>query len=137
MDPSERRYTWRSCFVFVILSPLLTFFCAVSVYAAIHIHCQQEANIWVLDYPGATLVSEDYTWLGAYSIGETVRVLYTTDSASDVRRWYITEYRRLGDEGKLRNSGLARIDYRVFDADDREGSFIYLFCNCSDELVLW
>ena len=133
----ERRYNWRGCFIFILLTPFLTAFCTLSIYGGIHLHCQSEANTWVIDYPGATVVSEDYSWVGAYSVGETVRVLYTEDSPNDVRRWYIQQYRDLGDEGKLRNAGLAQIDYRVFEADDREGSFIYLYCDCSNELVLW
>ncbi|PJF23236.1 MAG: hypothetical protein CUN56_01915 [Phototrophicales bacterium] len=130
-------YSWRSCLVVILLMPFGVLILGLVFYTAVHFTCRYDFNTWVIDYPNAEVVEEDYSWLMPYSVGETVRVLYTPDRAATVRSWYNSQYRQLEIDGYTRNNSAARVSWRVVDAQDGEGSLIYIFCSCASRMALW
>lgn len=138
MNPAEKEYNGRGCLFFAVAMPIALFACVLSIYGTVTFHCVTEADRWLLVYPGAEEVDLDYTWLHAYGIGSTVRVLHTPDPTPQVRVWYVEEITRLDEiRSDQRNDGIATVRWNVFEDPDSDGTLIVLSCNCAPELVLW
>lgn len=137
MAPHERPYPKRGCFFIFLFIPLGVFVLGLIFYISMHFGCRSSFDTWVIDYPNAEFVEDEYSWLMPYSIGETVRVLYSPDAPAVVRRWYNAEYRALEDDGHIRSYGAGRVNWQVVTAEDGEGSIIYIFCSCSPRMALW
>lgn len=133
----HRPYPWRGCFLTMLLIPVGVVILGLIFYVSVHLTCRKDFDRWVMNYPNAEIVEEDYSWLMPYSIGETVRVLYSPDPAADVRRWYNAQSRALFDEGHSRAGNTGEVNWRIVDADDDQGSLIYIFCTCSPRMALW
>ena len=106
------------------------------MYFGVGTSCRSHADIWLEDYPNSELVSETYTFLRPFGIGETLRVLYSPDSPNVVRNWYMERDRERDDEGLVRNDGQARVN-RYIRAGDNEGTDIGLESECASQWVLW
>lgn len=130
-----RPYTAKGCFFIMIAIVFGIFGLGTAWYVVVDVSCVTQANRWLPDYPGAEFISEDYTFVRAWGIGETTRVLYTEDDSGTVRAWYSDRYRELDDEGYTRTDATARMRYVVRTADEG-GSVITLLSNCSSGLVL-
>lgn len=61
---------------------------AVTTLAADEV-CHRSANIWIPPYPGAQVISEQYTFARPFGIGATRQMLHTPDELNTVSRWYI------------------------------------------------
>ncbi len=132
----ESRYSNRGCAVAMVLSVIGIFVCAVAIYIAADVSCVRDANTWLVDYPGAELVSEDYTFLRPFGIGVTTRILYTTDPQTQVGMWYRNRDQALNiEQGLSRNTGIAQMRWTAAPAQDRDGTYIRLYSECAPTFV--
>lgn len=127
----------RGCLGFLMASIIGISLCTVTVYGGVEYSCNRDAKEWLVDYPDADLVSEEYSWLRAFGIGRTVRTLYTPDSKNDVIRWYAQHSRELTDQGKTQGDGFARIGWQYITGPDGEGTTIQLSSDCASDMELW
>jgi hypothetical protein len=132
----ESRYSNKGCMIAMFFMLVGIVVCSASIYVAADVSCTNDARTWLEDYPESELITEDYTFFRAFGLGETTRVLYTADHANDVRNWYLTQDRARDAEGLRRNIGIARMNWQVTGADDRdEGSYILLYSECAKNFV--
>jgi hypothetical protein len=136
-DPAETRYPWRSCLVTLVLIPIGVLIVAVLIYIAIDATCTGEADLWLVDYPDAELVSEQYDFVRPFGIGITTRVLHTPDAQSTVRVWYSNQQRETAREGHVPRRQLAIFQWTIGRVPDGDGSQITLYQQCADGLVLF
>lgn len=83
------RYTYRGCFLSVIWIVVGIAVLASLIVFQLDSSCRATSLAALPDYPGATLVYEEYSLLRPWGIGETYRVLRSGDSLNDIRNWYI------------------------------------------------
>ena len=138
VSPDDNRYPITLKW-FVILTTLIlfsTFACIIFLYIAVNQSCMNAAADWLPTYPGAEVVSEEYTWLKPFGIGDTTRIIYTTDGRQDVLGWYAENDNMLEDEGYKRASGFANLYWRLSSASEG-GTNVRLISQCAPALVLW
>lgn len=126
----------RGCLLSTLLMLIGVFGCMGTLYVVADNSCVQAANLWLPDYPGSRLVSQEQTWLRAFGIGETTRILYTTDDAEQVRRWYYQEDITKGSAGQSRDRNIAVLRWTVSPESQTGGALIRLFSSCAPELAL-
>lgn len=132
----ESRYSNKGCAVAMVLSVIGIFVCAVAIYIAADVSCVRDANTWLVDYPGAELVSEEYTFLRPFGIGVTTRILYTPDPQTQVGMWYRSRDREINvEQGLSRNIGVAQMRWTASPATDRDGTIIRLYSECAPTFV--
>ena len=134
----DRRYP-LSIRWFVIISILIfasTFICIFITAIAVDRSCSNAAADWLPTYPGAEVISEEYTWLRPFGIGDTTRILYTPDSRQDVLSWYAGNDRALEEKGYHRTDGHANLYWRL-GSPAGGGTTIRLISQCAPALVLW
>lgn len=123
-------YSVRGCLSMFLVFAVGSLLCMGSVMVAADIGCVNNANTWLPDYPDAELVRQDYTMLRAFGLGETTRILYSTEELGVVRRWYQDTTTQLAVDGKTR-VGVARANWRVTEPDDGNGALIILSQDCA------
>jgi hypothetical protein len=129
---------FRGCFLATLGITLGILICTFSVYVAVDVSCTGDAGRWLPDYPGAEVVSQTYSWLRPFGIGETIRVLYSPDSRRDVVNWYADRDQARVDRGDARDGGPALMRWAIVPpANGASGSTIILTSVCSPELRLW
>ncbi|MEQ8672229.1 MAG: hypothetical protein RLP44_01265 [Aggregatilineales bacterium] len=129
-EGAQSGYSLRGCFTMVVVFLVGITFCMGSVLIAADVSCVSNASTWLPEYPDAELVSQDYTMVRAFGIGETTRILYTEEDLGVVRRWYQDTITDLAVEGKSR-VGVARSNWRVTEPEDGNGSLIILAQDCA------
>lgn len=129
-------YTRRGCLRFFIA--LLVAFSAVVflLYFWVDSTCLSSADTWLNDYPGSTLVSQEYSFVRPFGIGETVRVIYSSTTVNAVRQWYLDEDDVRARRGQSRSDGPAWMRWFADDADDG-GTIVILRSECAKNWVLW
>lgn len=139
MNPAERELGSRGCAISLVIIPVMLFACGFSIFAMVTLHCVDESGRWIIDYPDSEVVSQEHDWLVEWGIGTTSRVLYTPDPPGVVRAWYsgaIVE--KIEQTGDTRGSGVAQIPFPfITEADDGEGTMIFLTCRCAPTLKMW
>jgi len=81
-------------------------------------------------YPGAKVVSENYTFFREFGMGETGIVLHSDDDPEKVRSWYAVT---ISDILKQRGSAgtFGAVKWLVQASDDGKGSDIALYSKCA------
>lgn len=133
----ESRYTAKS-----LIPSLLLIVIGIAVLAALlgyrlDSSCRAQALAALPDYPGATLVSEQYTGLRAWGIGETLRILSSPDTPDTVTGWYRRQPDTWPLPGAAHTEENALVGWNVRD-DGSGGSRIVLAGSCGQGLpVNW
>ena len=101
--------------------------CILATFAVIDTRCSTDIARWIPLYPNAQIVEEEYNFRQR-ATGITSMLLWTTDSADAVRRWYYEQ--RFAESQKDPNRGLATTSFTVQSDTERGGSVIYLYSRC-------
>ncbi|HRF95312.1 MAG TPA: hypothetical protein PLZ51_08955 [Aggregatilineales bacterium] len=134
--PHESTYTTRGCLIVLVMIFIGIFACGGIFYVAVDTSCIGDADLWLIDYPNSRLEQETYSFLRAFGIGRTQRVLYSPDPINAVRGWYMARDKRLIEEGNVKNRGYARVTYLLDVAPDNKGTTIALVSTCANELSI-
>lgn len=95
--------------------------------------CARGARNWLPYYPGAEVISEDYTFVRMWGIGTSQQVLYSTDDLDTVEDWYQDWNRQQGLA--FADRGGAQMAWNVDEADSG-GTTITLRSQCARSLDL-
>ncbi|MDX1992326.1 MAG: hypothetical protein SF029_08055 [bacterium] len=129
-----RQVGWQGCLISSVVILLGIVVLIVGIYIAIDASCVASAEDWLPDYPGSTFVEQDYSWLRAFGIGETQRILYSSDEVEQVRRWYFERDLAKGNAGASRG-GVAALGWAMTAHPD-DGTTIILSSVCARELAV-
>jgi hypothetical protein len=130
-----RQVGWRGCLISSVVILLGITLLIVGIYVAVDASCVASAENWLPDYPGSTFVEQDYSWLRAFGIGETQRILYSTDEVEQVRLWYYRRDIAKGEAGESRAGGVAALNWAMTAHPDG-GTTIILSSVCARELAV-
>lgn len=125
----------RGCLATMLLILVGLLGCIGSLYVLADNSCVNAANVWLPDYPGSRLVSEEYSWLRPFGVGETSRLLITPDDPDQVRRWYYQEDIAKGSRGLSRDRNIAVLRWTVSRDSQTGSAIIRLFSSCAPELA--
>jgi len=131
-----RQTTLKGCLIVGLGMLLGTLACVSVIYIAVDTSCVSSANTWLPDYSGSQLVSEEHSWLRSFGIGETTRILYTTDTSGIVSRWYTRQDILNESQGKSRDGQIAQLRWAVGRDQNTDGAVIALVSRCAPELAL-
>ncbi|MBC7870991.1 MAG: hypothetical protein H7Y09_09155 [Chitinophagaceae bacterium] len=131
-----RRTTSKGCLIVGLGMLLGTLACISVIYFAVDNSCVSSANTWLPDYAGSQLVSEEHSWLRPFGIGETTRILYTTNAFDTVSRWYTRQDILNESQGKSRDGQIAQLRWATGRDQNTDGTVIALVSRCAPELAL-
>ncbi len=136
-DPGYSRvYTWRTWFMFLVIIFVIFSVCGMTVYVGLDVSCYNDAQKWLPDYPDAELVNESHTFVRAFGVGETTRILYTTDDQQTVYDWYFDHDQANNVTGARRDDGIGFMRWTVAE-NDGGGTQIVLYSECSSDIIPW
>ncbi|MEQ8674545.1 MAG: hypothetical protein RLP44_11330 [Aggregatilineales bacterium] len=136
-DPGYKRvYTWRMWVAFMVIIFAIFCICGATVYVGLDVSCYNDAQKWLPDYPDAELLSEDYTFIRAFGVGETTRILFTTDDEDTVEDWYFNRDQTTNATGARRDDGIGFMRWTVREAG-WGGTQIVLYSECSSDIIPW
>jgi hypothetical protein len=92
--------------------------------------CMDNANAWIPQYPGSTVISESHTFLNVFGMGITRMQLKSDDPANKVKRWYLDLHGKVSLENRPFTQ-LAAMGYGVSEDKQNGGSLISLTSDCS------
>lgn len=124
----------RGCLVSWLAIAFGVFLCSGTIYVASDVSCASNAHLWLVDYPGSQLVSQEHSFIRPWGIGETTRVLLSPDPPRDVRMWYNRRDSDLARQGNEKRGGLGTLSWRVSESQEG-GSLIVLHSNCANVLA--
>ncbi len=129
-EHNNSTYTPRGCLLMMGVLSLGVLGCISVLLVSIDVSCHNAAQVELVDYPGSELVSEEWSLLRPFGLGETTRILYSADESREVRIWYQQYRTRLSADGQIGRS-IANLRFRVEDASGGEGSTIVLYSDCA------
>ena len=118
----------------MVIIAVITLLCLGSVIGLVEEGCLQEARNWLQDYPNSTLIDQTYSGWRAFGIGETVRVISTTDDEETVRDWYHQGDVDRGLAGIVRTGGFA-FENRQFESQADGGTIVTLSNECKSDFL--
>ena len=124
----------KGCLLGMVLIVVVTLLCLGSIIMLVEEGCMQEARNQLQDYPDSTLIDQTFNGWRAFGIGETVRVISTTDDEGTVRDWYHQGDVERGLAGIIRTGGFA-YEYRDFESQADGGTIITLSNECKSDFL--
>lgn len=138
MDPAaSTNYTGKTWLIFLLGITGAILMCSSSIYVGMDLTCYNDAQRWLEDYPDSEVVSETYSFIRPFGIGETTRILYTEDSRNEVWDWYFRRDQRVNATGERRDDSFGVLRWFVDEAQDGDGTQIVLYSDCSSDMELW
>lgn len=133
-ESEQRPLSFKGCLFFILMVTVSIFACVSILYVSIDTSCRKDARKWLPDYPGAERVHEEHSWLTPFGIGQTTRVLFSTDPRQEIMQWYTENDKHMGQGGNA-PSEFATMRWRLSNAED--GTHIILTSECEPTLALW
>ncbi len=120
----------RGCLTGFALLVAAAVACGFTLLASVEISCAHEGQRWLVDYPGATLVSHRQDSLLPFGLGLTVRILHTTDPEQTVRLWYNRHDTDISRQGVSPSPRQIQMFWRVAADPGTGGTCITLSARC-------
>ncbi len=129
------RRNWRKALLSIFTVPLVMLLCISITVVGLDSLCYSVNSGLLPQYPEATIVFEQHSFLRAFGMGETVMVLETADDVETVREW---QARKFASISRAAVQGTGRVAFNMTDAnyavialEDRPGSQITLTAACA------
>ncbi len=126
---------WGRFLLSILIIPLVLSVCISVSVIGMDSLCYSTNSQLLPQYPEATIVFEQHSFLRAFGMGDTVMILETDDELETVREW---QARKFGSVARAAAQGSGRIAFSMTDAnysvialDDRPGSQITLSSACA------
>jgi len=88
--PEQRQTSVRGCFAVTLMIVGSTLLCILIGYITADILCVQHADAWMVDYDEAEVevITQEHSFIRAWGIGTTTRVIRVYEDPRVVRQWY-------------------------------------------------
>lgn len=135
-DESPSFYSRRGCSLFLMIVTVVIFGVIFGLYFWVDTGCVAGANDWLDDYPGATFIRQEHSFLRPFGIGLTTRIVHSDHTIDTVEDWYISNDLARYRNGMSRADGAAWMRWFTEEADDG-GTIIILQSDCAKQWALW
>jgi hypothetical protein len=132
--PPSKGWGLRGCLFQLVVMTLAIMLCLSGITVAVDASCHRDSTRWLVDYPDSEVVSHEYTFIRAWGIGETTRMLYSPHDPTTVRLWYNNHNTEIASQGHVRGGGQADMRWQIIENPDGDGTLIVLTTRCATQI---